>query len=279
MNNFKTSLSIPGEFEVNKTNSIEFQLNEFEGPLDLLLYLIQKAELNIYDIPIADITEQYLNYLKQAKIDMNTSSDMAKDATGQSLLKNRLEDLTKFHVMSATLLQIKSRMLLPKSYFSDDEYIDPRKEIIDQLIEYQKFKRLSHELLKLSSVDSFGFIQREERQLYCFEHFGMLETTNLPIKDLRITLENILADITSDKIIDLFEEFTVNDKITLLSEKISLHEIVGFKDLIFTFSALEIICSFWAVLEFAKSHVLTIIQEKPFSLITLKPFNTAKQEL
>ena len=101
----------------------------------------------------------------------------------------------------------------------------------------------------------------------------------MPINDLRLSFENILIDISSDRIIDLFEEFTVNDKITLLSEKISLHEIVLFKDLITTSSTLEIICSFWAVLEFAKIHALTIIQEKPFSLITLKRLNIAEQEL
>ena len=100
-----------------------FRVNEFEGPLDLLLFLIRKNDVNIYDIPIAGITEQYLEYLR-----FDTELD--------------LEDLTEFHSLAATLLYIKSRMLLPVELEMDDEGEDPRQELVEKLIEYQKFKKL-----------------------------------------------------------------------------------------------------------------------------------------
>ena len=111
--------------EVAQESGNTFKINDFEGPLDLLLFLIKKNEVNIYDIPIAHITEQYLEYL-----DYTVSSDLAS--------------LTDFYAMAASLLYIKSRMLLPVEIAADDEEIDdPRQELVDKLIEYQKFKKLS----------------------------------------------------------------------------------------------------------------------------------------
>ena len=95
---------------------------KFDGPLDLLLYLIQQSEVNIYDIPIAQITDQFLAYLS-AHQDMD------------------LGVLSSFYKMASQLLAIKSRMLLPEDVEFDEEYEDPRKELVDQLIEYQKFKK------------------------------------------------------------------------------------------------------------------------------------------
>jgi segregation and condensation protein A len=103
---------------VNAEAANTFKINNFEGPLDLLLFLIKKNEVNIYDIPIGNITEQYLEYLDYA-----VSSDLAS--------------LTEFYSMAATLLYIKSRMLLPVEIAVDDEEIDdPRQELVDKLIEY-----------------------------------------------------------------------------------------------------------------------------------------------
>jgi segregation and condensation protein A len=101
-----------------------FKLEKFEGPLDLLLFLIRKAEINIYDIPIAAITEQYLGYLKYA-----TRVD--------------LDNITEFYLMAATLIWIKSRMLLPVEVDLESELEDPRRELVEKLIEYQKYKKLS----------------------------------------------------------------------------------------------------------------------------------------
>ena len=99
-----------------------FRTQEFEGPLDLLLYQIQKSEINIYNIPIAEITQQFLDYIDQHK-------------------DSGLRNLADFYKMAADLLYIKSRMLLPHDVEFDEEYEDPRKELVERLLEYQKFKR------------------------------------------------------------------------------------------------------------------------------------------
>ena len=106
---------------------INVKLQVFEGPLDLLLHLIDKNKVNIYDIPIAMITEQYMEYVNQMdKEDLNVVSE--------------------FLVMAATLLDIKSRMLLPKEVNEEGEEEDPRAELVEKLLEYKLFKYMSYEL-------------------------------------------------------------------------------------------------------------------------------------
>ena len=106
---------------------IPVKLPVFEGPLDLLLHLIDKNKINIYDIPIAEITDQYLDYIRQMDHeDMNVTSE--------------------FMVMAATLIDIKCRMLLPKEINEAGEEEDPREELVQQLLEYKKYKYMSGEL-------------------------------------------------------------------------------------------------------------------------------------
>jgi len=107
--------------------SLEVKLQVFEGPLDLLLHLIEKNKVDIYDIPIVDITEQYLDYIRQMqREDMNIMSE--------------------FLVMAATLIDIKCRMLLPKEVNEDGEEEDPRAELVEKLLEYKMYKYMSYEL-------------------------------------------------------------------------------------------------------------------------------------
>ena len=121
-----------------------FRLNEFEGPLDLLLFLIKKNEINIYDIPIAKITEQYLDYV----------SDLAE---------LNLDEISEFQSMAAGLLLIKSRMLLPVEMKIDDDDDDPRQELVERLIEYQKFKKLSN-LMEEREKEAEWVIERKRLQ-------------------------------------------------------------------------------------------------------------------
>ena len=104
-----------------------FKLQVFEGPLDLLLYLIEKNKVNIYDIPIVEITAQYMEYVDQMK-------------------KDNLDTLSEFLVMAATLLDIKSKMLLPKKEEEEQEQEDPRAELVQQLLEYKMYKCMANEL-------------------------------------------------------------------------------------------------------------------------------------
>ena len=112
--------------------AIELKLQAFEGPLDLLLHLIEKNKVNIYDIPIALITQQYMEY-----IDAMTEASMAMNV------------MSEFLVMAATLLDIKSRMLLPAEKDEEGEEIDPREELVRQLLEYKTYKYMSFELREL----------------------------------------------------------------------------------------------------------------------------------
>ena len=115
-----------------------YTLNTFEGPLDLLLHLIERHKINIYDIPIANITEQYMSYLENwNQFDIRYSSE--------------------FLVMAATLLQIKSRLLLPKRQDDDIKEEDPRDELVQKLLEFQQIKQLATEIETLQEVHSGSY--------------------------------------------------------------------------------------------------------------------------
>jgi segregation and condensation protein A len=121
--------------------TISIKLDVFEGPLDLLLHLIRKAEVDIYDIPIAEITDQYISYLKaMEELDLDIASE--------------------FLVMAATLIEIKSRMLLPKKASTDDELSadeDPRVELVEKLVEYKKYKEFAGVLKEIESSNAIFF--------------------------------------------------------------------------------------------------------------------------
>ena len=124
MEEVRTETAVATEVAEKKTVR-KYQIGEFDGPLDLLWNLIRESKINIYDIPIAQITEQYLEYLDYA-------------------VQTDLGDLSEFYSWAAKLIYIKSRMLLPVEInYDDEEEEDPRQELVDKLIEYQKFKKLT----------------------------------------------------------------------------------------------------------------------------------------
>ena len=112
---------------MRKVNGIPVKLQVFEGPLDLLLHLIDKNKIDIYDIPIVEITNQYMDYIR-------------------AMEREDLNVMSEFLVMAATLLDIKCRMLLPKEVKEDGEEEDPRQELVEQLLEYKMYKYMSYEL-------------------------------------------------------------------------------------------------------------------------------------
>ncbi len=228
-----------------------FILGDFEGPLDLLLFLIRKSEINIYDIPIAQITEQYLSYLNLAT-------------------KSNLDDLTDFFLMAATLLLIKSKMLLPIEINFDDEMDDPRQELVDRLIEYQKYKKFS-ELMAVKEEESEWYIERNKKQavLPFPENDDLWE--KIDVWDLLSTFSTIVSSLSTERIIDLYEEVSVNEKLTLINELLEEKGEFFFTDLIVKEnSTLDIICAFLAVLESVKSRNIVILQNKLFGDIKIK---------
>ncbi len=154
---------------------IPVKLSVFEGPLALLLHLIEKNKVNIYDIPIALITEQYMEYLKVMQ-------------------ENHMDNMSEFLVMAATLLRIKSAMLLPAEVDENDEEIDPRQELVEKLLEYKMYKFASLEL-KDRQIDA-------ERRLY------KQETIPEEVAGYKeeIHAEEVIGDTTLLKLHTIFEE-------------------------------------------------------------------------
>jgi segregation and condensation protein A len=225
-----------------------FKLDEFEGPLDLLLYMIRKNEINIYDIPIAQITEQYIEYLRAAE-----TLDM--------------EDVTAFHAMAAVLLYIKSRTLLPPVKMEDTDE-DPRAELVERLIEYQKYRKLSE---LMGEKENEWVIERRRLQHNLpFTDDDIWEKVD--IWDLLKTFSSLtVSSIPADRIIDLYEEVTVNEKTTLLAEFLENKGECRFTDLIIHSGALDVVCAFLAVLEAAKMRMIVLFQNRMFGDILIRP--------
>ena len=232
-----------------------YNLKEFEGPLDLLLSLIRKNEVNIYDIPIAEITEQYIEYLRFAEpLD--------------------LDEVTEFQVLAATLLYIKSRTLLPVEIDAGEDS-DPRRDLVEMLIEYQKFKKLSS-LMEEKEKEAEWVIERHKIQnILPFGDDDLWEQVD--IWDLLKTFSALMRRLPGESVFDLYEEITVNEKISLIDELLENRGECTFTDLITREgSVMDIVCSFLAVLEAVKMHLILIFQNRMFADILIKPNNAGK---
>ena len=245
--------------------AIPVKLQIFEGPLDLLLHLIEKNKVDIYDIPIVEITAQYLDYIKAMETeDMNVMSE--------------------FLVMAATLLEIKCRMLLPREVDEEGEEIDPRAELVQKLLEYKRYKYMSYEL-KDRQVDAARTLFREK---------------NLPkeVADYRppVDLKALLGDADLAKLQSLFkmvmkrqedkidpvrssfgniekDEVDMDAKTTYVEGFIRLHKTFSFRQLLEKQkSKMEIIVTFLVILEMMKMGKISIVQENTFDdiMITTK---------
>jgi len=232
--------------------SHKYHLEEFDGPIDLLLFLIRKNEVNIYDIPIATITEQYLSYVKYAT-------------------RVSLEDSTEFYVMAATLLYIKSRMLLPVDMDLEDEIEDPRKDLVERLIEYQKYRKLTS-LMQEREEQAEWYLERKKIQTTLeFEPDENL-WEQIEVWDLLKTFSKIMNNLSAERIISLYEEVSVNEKIALIMEFLETKGEFSFEDLIIRKGSLmDVVCAFLAILECVKSRMILIMQNKLFGDIRIRP--------
>ena len=224
----------------------------FEGPLDLLLYLIKKEEVDIHDIPIEKITVQYLEYLNLMKIlDLNIAGD--------------------FIVMSSTLMLIKSRMLLPSAEQNDEEEEeDPRWDLVQQLVEYKKFKDVADHLEELEKKMDDVFIRESE-------HAQLGTSTNIDLKDANVfdlltALSDALENVKEEDLIEIFaEEYSVSQKINFVKESLRITKKLSVTDLFCGMTSRnEIICTFLAILELMKSNEIMAIQDNSFDSIIVK---------
>lgn len=236
-----------------------YRLGDFEGPLDLLLHLIQQSQVNIYDIPIAQITEQYLQYLRYASaVDLDNASD--------------------FIVMAATLLLIKSRMLLPHDPTPDEDYEDPRRELVERLLEYQKFRRYSELMSDREKENEWVLERRRSQRLLPFGEETMWQEVS--VWDLLSTFSTIVGSISSERIIDLYEEVSVNEKVTLIRELLESRDSFLFTELLVRRrSILEAICAFLAVLELVRQRSVRVHQNVLFGDIRVSRREPVPQEV
>jgi segregation and condensation protein A len=227
-----------------------FRVNDFEGPLDLLLFLIKKNEVSIYDIPIASITEQFI-----AAVEENDGID--------------LDAMTEFYALAATLVFIKSRMLLPLDIDLSDEIDDPRKDLVDRLIEYQKFKKLS-ELMEQKELEVEWTIERRKMQRALpFADDELWD--EIDVWDLLKSFSSLIGGITSERIIDMYEEVSINEKTALIHELLECRQVFAFHDLITRpGSTLDIVCAFLALLEAVKYRIIAIRQHRRFGDIQIR---------
>ena len=235
----------------------KFTVGQFDGPLDLLWSLIREQQINIYDIPIAHITEQYLDYLDYA-------------------VETDLQDLSEFYAWAAKLIYIKSRTLLPEKPsddLGDESMEDPRMELVDQLIEYQRFKKLSSLMEEQEEQGEWSFERKKIERMLPFEDdedqwekmdtWALLESMQKIFKNLT----NIAAD---ERILMVGEDITPNEKITLMNELLERRGECMFTDLITRRgSELDVICAFMAILEAVKLKMADIYQNRMFGDIKI----------
>lgn len=226
----------------------QVKLPAFEGPLDLLLHLIRVQEIDIYDIPIARITAQYLAYLDLMKV-------MNLDVAGEWL------------VMAATLTYIKSRMLLPKppQAAEDEDDEDPRMELVEKLLEYQRVKGLAVELRERELVQREVFgrppMEPPDGEEYVLE----VSLTDLLAAYAEV-LERLPASDASHSLV--IEEMSVTEMIHTILERLSGSGPLAFEDLFIGASTrVEVVVAFMAILEMLRLRVIHVQQRHPFGPI------------
>ncbi|MEW5923982.1 MAG: segregation/condensation protein A [Candidatus Zixiibacteriota bacterium] len=223
-------------------------LEVFHGPLDLLLYLIKKDEIDIYDIPIARITQQYMHYLEVMQI-LN------------------LEVAGEYILMAATLIRIKARLLLPRDESEGDEP-DPREELVAALLEYKKFKEASEILREKRILEERLYIPPPiDNGNGKKENVVLLNTTTL--FDMLTAFKEVLDRISSERTYEINpEETTVGDRVTRIIELLSDRESATFMELFADVPRkLIAILTFLAILELVKLKRISVRQSLPFSEI------------
>ena len=233
---------------------ISVKLEAFEGPLDLLLHLIDKNKVNIYDIPIADITEQYMEYVRKMQ-------------------EENLDIVSEFLVMAATLLDIKCRMLLPKEVDEEGNEEDPRAELVEQLLEYKLFKAMAEEL-KGQQLDALKTYYRKPDIPEEVSGYTPPVDLNEVVGDVNlIKLNAIFADVMKrkeDKVDPVRikfgkiekEEVTMSEKLVDIKAFMMEHKSFGFRELLMKgASKVAVIVTFLVVLELMKTGFITVKQE------------------
>lgn len=227
---------------------LKLRLGEFAGPLDLLLHLIKQERINIYDIPIARITDEYLRYLRVMKtLDIAVAGD--------------------FLVMAATLIEIKSKMLLPRDPLLDadaEDDVDPRRALVHSLLEHQKFKAAAEILWEQATIEQSlfgrGISANDQKQVEV--NVGTFDLLNAFQKILARRKEDILLEIERD-------EMSLAEMIETLRARIIEHKTLNLTELFTkTDSRRQLVLAFLAVLELVRTGQIKLVQIEIFGEIT-----------
>ncbi|MFD1955785.1 segregation and condensation protein A [Paenibacillus thailandensis] len=243
--------------------TVLYKLDSFEGPLDLLLHLIDKSEIDIQDISIHEITDQYMEYLDAMK-------ELELDVTSE------------FLVMAATLLSIKSKQLLPKPpVFEDDfmdewtdesEELDPRDELIQRLIEYRKFKQIAEQLKERELTRSLVYMREPEDLTPYMKEAPVNPVEGIHISDLIAAFQKALRRAARRTIVATVQrdEISVKDRIRDIVEVLKQYETVRFSRLIReNMNKHEIVVTFLAILELMKMRHIRCFQHQLFDDIVI----------
>lgn len=243
--------------------ALSIKLQNFEGPLDLLLHLIDKNKVNIYDIPIVDITSQYLEHIKLMEA-------------------NKMEVMSEFIEMAAILISIKAKMLLPKYEDEDEEELDPREELVRKLLEYRKYKLISNTLKERhEAADKLIFKESsipEEIKNYKQQADPVELLEDVEFSKLYQVFQSVLkrnldrVDTVRSKFGDIQkEEFTVQDKIEQLLNMRENYSSLSFDDLLAdVLTKTEMIVTFLAVLELMKMGSIRVKQADVFDDLIIR---------
>lgn len=241
---------------------INLKLDVFEGPLDLLLHLIKTLEIDIYDIPIAQVTDQYMNYIHAMKT-------------------SQLEVAGDYLVMAATLMSIKSQMLLPKQELEEDDDIyeeDPRESLVAQLLEYRKYKYAAQQLSEKAEERSYYFTKEPMDMDEYKDEDTSLEKEQFNTIDLYLAFQSMLEKKKKRKVLKTIiaaDETSIDDKMRTMERQLYQRANAGegylldsFMD---NFETSEIVVTFIALLELVKSRKVNVAQSANYKDILLYP--------
>ena len=250
---------------------IEYKLQVFEGPLDLLLHLIDKNKVDIYDIPIVTITEQYLEYENQMQ---------TKD----------MDVMSEFLVMAATLIKIKSKMLLPREESEEEEEEDPRAELVRRLLEYKMYKYAALELKDMELDASYTFYKKasipKEVSAYKEDVDPVLLVNGMTLNALNEIFKSVMKKQVDkiDPIRSKFgtiekEEINIEERMVQIREEVRGLKGINFRTLLETFpSKMNVIITFMSILELMKVGAITIRQEEIFGEIVIDSLDELTSE-
>ncbi|MCB1552455.1 MAG: segregation/condensation protein A [Xanthomonadales bacterium] len=232
-------------------------LDAFEGPLDLLLYLIRRQNLDILDIPVAEITRQYIEYI-----------EVMRDL--------RFELAAEYLVMAAILAEIKSRLLLPRPPREDGEEEDPRADLVRRLQEYERFKKAAEDLDQLSRLErdtSVAHAHVEDRQ-------AVREPPAVDLKEMLLALRDVLkrAELFSHHAIKR-EALSVRQRMSEVLTRLSADSFIVFAQLFdIREGRLGVVVTFLSILELAKEQLVEIVQEGPGASIYVRSMVQSSEE-